>query len=249
MNVSSVTPRILRHLACLVAALGLVAGAAAQEVDYSRAEQFLGINNLISGAQVSPRWMEDDTRFWYRNATGSGYEFVLVDPVRNTQGPLFDHYRLAASMSLANDSSYVPNNLPFDSFRFLRHESAIGFRLGKIQFDCDITSYTCMLVDTLPDTRAFVMSPDSTWEVFARDHDLFMRPRGGGDTTQLTFDGEEFFAYGVTTPGPSQIRRDVPSPPSVRWSPDSKKLTVSRTDERGVELMHWISYTPQRPVH
>lgn len=249
MTRAFVVSRAFATLAYLAAGLGLATAVRAQEVDYARAEQFLYTNRLISGARVSPQWMEDDNRFWYRNATGSGYEFVLVDPVRNAQGPLFDHYRLAAAMSLANDTSYVPNKLPFNTFRFLRNETAIGFRLGKKQFDCDIRGYSCTLVDTLPDTRAFVLSPDSTWEAFAKDYNLFIRPRGGGDTIRLTSDGEEFFAYGVTAPGPSQIRRKTPQRPSVRWSPDSKKLVVSRTDERGVKLMHWISYTPQRPVH
>ena len=155
--------RCFTTLAYFAAGLGLATAARAQGVDYARAEQFLYTNRLISGAQVSPRWMEGDNRFWYRNATGSGYEFVLVDPVRNSQGPLFDHYRLAAAMSLANDTSYVPNKLPFNTFRFLRNETAIGFRLGKKQFDCDIRCYSCPIVDTLPDTHAFVLSLSSTW--------------------------------------------------------------------------------------
>ncbi len=229
--------------------LGVAGPAQAQQVDYTRAEQFLYTSQMIAGDQVQPRWMEDDNRFYYRNKTGSGYQFVLVDPVRNAQGPLFDHYRLAAAMSLANDTTYNPDKLPFSTFRFLRNESAIGFRVGKKQFDCDLLGYACVLADTLPDTRAFVVSPDSTWEAFAHENNLYVRPRGGGDTVQLTFDGEEGFAYGVTQPGPSQVRRRTATRPQVRWSPDSKRLVVTRTDERGVALMHWISYTPQRPVH
>ena len=58
--------------------------ALAQTVDYSRAERFLTWNTerIIAGAEVIPNWMEtgDTDRFWYRNNTGSGYEFVLVDP-------------------------------------------------------------------------------------------------------------------------------------------------------------------------
>ncbi|MGI9625977.1 MAG: DPP IV N-terminal domain-containing protein, partial [Longimicrobiales bacterium] len=35
----------------------------------------------------------------------------------------------------------------------------------------------------------------------------------------------------------------------VHWSPDSKRLLVQRQDQREVEHHHYISYTPQRPVH
>jgi dipeptidyl aminopeptidase/acylaminoacyl peptidase len=35
----------------------------------------------------------------------------------------------------------------------------------------------------------------------------------------------------------------------VRWAPDSRKLAVTRPDERHVAHMHYISYTAQRPRH
>jgi dipeptidyl aminopeptidase/acylaminoacyl peptidase len=235
----------------IMVALAVATPLPAQEVDYSKAERFLTWNasRSIAGDEVRPQWMADDNRFWYRNKTGSGYEFVLVDPVRNAQGPLFDHYRLAAAMSLAHDTTYQPEKLPFQSFRFLRNETAIEVKASKKRFDCDLTTYACLVLDTLPDDRAYVVSPDSAWEAFAHEHNLYLRPHGGGDSVQLTFDGEEFYAYGVTARSPSQVRRKTPRRPSLRWSPDSKKIAVMRTDERNVEQMHYISYTPQRPKH
>ena len=68
--------------------------------DYQRAERLLDWNttDLLAGVQVNPNWLRDGNRFWYRNNTGSGYEFNLVDPVRGTKAPVFDHARLAAAM-------------------------------------------------------------------------------------------------------------------------------------------------------
>jgi hypothetical protein len=66
---------------------------------------------------------------------------------------------------------------------------------------------------------------------------------------QLTTDGVEYYSYGTTMPRPSQLQRPAPVRPQLRWSPDSKKIAVLRTDERNVEHMHYISYTPQRPKH
>ena len=90
-------------LAALAVAVASPAPALAQTVDYSRAERFLTWNTqpLIAGANVSPNWTEtgDTDRFWYRNNTGSGYEFVLVNPAAATRDLLFDHYRLASAMS------------------------------------------------------------------------------------------------------------------------------------------------------
>jgi dipeptidyl aminopeptidase/acylaminoacyl peptidase len=241
-------------LPAIVLAGVVVGNASAQEIDYSRAEQFLNWNasNLISGDQVSPVWLEDGNRFWYRNKTGSGSEFVLIDPVRNRRSPVFDHARLAAALSVANDTSYEPHKLPFQSFDFVDSERAIEFNLSKKRFRCGLGSYHCVQTDTLPNSGAgFVASPDSVWEAFVKDHNLWIRPRAGGDSIQLTMDGEEFWSYGVTGPRPTQLlnRSPQPSRPQLRWSPDSKRIAVYRTDQRGVEHMHYISMTSQRPRH
>ena len=79
-------------------------------------------------------------------------EFVLIDPVRNTRALLFDHARLAAAMSIAKDSSYDPNKLPFRSFKFTndgKNEREIEFNASKKRFVCDIAAYRCTVSDTL----------------------------------------------------------------------------------------------------
>jgi dipeptidyl aminopeptidase/acylaminoacyl peptidase len=230
------------------------APAATQEVDYARAERFLTwhTTGLIAGDQVNPNWYEtgDRDRFWYRNKTGSGYEFVFVDPSNGTRRPLFDHYRLAASMSLANDTSYVPDKLPFSSFEFIEGESTIAFTAGQRRFECDIEQYHCTVGDTLPTRVPFVESPDGSWEAFVHDFNLFVRPSGGADSIQLTTDGERYYAYGYNEPSPQQqMQGSRPRRPQLVWSPDSRTLAVGRTDEREVEHMHYISYTSQRPRH
>lgn len=256
----------------LVAWLGLATAAVAQQVDYNKADRFLSWNTslLVSGDQVRPNWMLDKNRFWYRNKTSTGHEFVLVDPVRNSQGPLFDHYRMAAAMSLANDTSYVPEKLPFNTFKFIGNETAIEFTVGKKKFECHIRSYACTVEkadedEAEPPQRSgrgrfgaggggrFVVSPDSVWEAFAKDYNLYIRPLGGGDTTQLTTDGEKYWAYGFNEPRPNQQRQGGRAirnrRPNMSWSPDSRRIVVSRQDQRDVEHMHYISYTSQRPRH
>ena len=240
--------------AALAIAIASPAPALAQTVDYSRAERFLTWNTqpLIAGASVSPNWMEtgDTDRFWYRNNTGSGYEFVLVDPAAASRDRLFDHYRLASAMSLANDTSYVPEKLPFSTFRFGDTESEIEFTAGSRRFLCDIAEYACTVADTLPSRIAFVESPDGRWEAFAHEYNLYVRPAEGGDSIQLSDDGEKYYAYGYNEPRPNQQRQGAgPSAPTLAWSPDSRHIAVSRRDERDVEHMHYISYTPQRPRH
>lgn len=242
-----------------------VAQAQAQgTVDYHRAELLLGWHTspLVAGGAVSPNWILDTDRFWYRNNNGAGHEFTFVDPAANAKRPLFDHYRLAAALSMAADTSYVPEKLPFESFDFVdRDEDRIEFTAAKKRFECNIREYQCEVGDTLPDARPFVESPDERWEAFVMDHNLYVRPSASArqaaedeeappvDTIQLTADGEEFNGYGLNYPRPNQVKNKTPRRPSVHWSPDSKKLLVQRTDQREVEHHHYVSYTPQRTVH
>ncbi|MBV6521655.1 MAG: hypothetical protein MNPFHGCM_01799 [Gemmatimonadaceae bacterium] len=230
-------------------------GLAAQQVTYSRAEQLLNWNadRLVSGDQVVPRWMKDGNRFWYRNKTSVGAEFVLIDPVLNTRRLLFDHARLATAMSTASDTAFDGNKLPFQNFRFGKDgddESEIEFSAIRRRFLCNITSYRCTVGDTLPSEVPFVKSPDKRLEAFVVKNNLWVRnAETKRDSVQLTTDGVDYYAYGVSMPRPSQLQRPAPVRPQLRWSPDSKKIAVSRQDERGVEHMHYISYTPQRPRH
>jgi dipeptidyl aminopeptidase/acylaminoacyl peptidase len=252
--------RVRRRLsgrACFPTALSALlltaATATAQTPDYRRAEQFLSWNTatMVSGDQVNPVWLKDGNRFWYRNKTKAGSEFVLVDPVRASRAPLFDHARLAAALSLANDTSYEPHKLPFSTFDFVDGERAIEFNASKKRFRCELGSYRCTVGDTVANRMAYVGSPDSVWEAFVHQHNLYIRPKKGGDSIQLTTDGVEYWSYGVTAPRPQQLltRSAQNRRPSLRWSPDSKKIAVYRTDERRVEHMHYISMTSQRPRH
>lgn len=250
---------VVRSLAmCASVAVALLpnlaapAALAAQAADYARAERLLPWNTslLVSGDSVAPVWLPDGNRFWYRNKLPNSAEWVLIDPVRNTRTLVFDNTRLAAAMSVANDTSYAPAKLPFREFKFAadgKNERVIEFNASKKRFSCDVSIYKCTLSDTLPDQVPFVVSPDKKWEAFVHKDNLYIRPKGGGDSTQLTTDGVQYWSYGLNAPRPSELQKPVPRAPNLRWSPDSKKIAVGRMDERGVDLMYYISATSQRP--
>jgi dipeptidyl-peptidase 4 len=228
---------------------------AGAQVSYSRADQLLNWNTerLVSGDQVNPQWMLDGNRFWYRNKTANGAEFVLVDPVANARRLLFDHNKLAVAMSVANDTAYDANKLGFNTFKFTndgKNENEIEFNAAKKRFVCNITSYKCTAGDTLASDQPFVLSPDKTKEAFVHKHNLWVRSRGGKDSVQLTTDGVEYYSYGTTAPRPFQVFRPQGAQrPQLRWSPDGKKIAVHRADERNVAHMHYLSMTGPRVRH
>lgn len=245
-----------RALGAALVAVLLAAPAPAQ-VDYQRADlvrtaptRLLGVPDWLNGLGFgSPSWLRDSTRFWYRVPTARGAEFIVVDPVRSSRRPLFDNGRLAAALSVAGDTSFAPNQLPFRRFEFVRDESAIAFRVGKTRFECELATYRCAKVDTLAATPSWaVVSPDRKWEATSRRHDIWIRRTdpGARDSIRLTTDGEADFGYGLGAPETVMADPDQRQP-SLVWSPDSKKIAVLKIDERGVRKYPVYSSTGTSP--
>jgi len=221
--------------------------------DYARAEQFLFFNapRLTSGLTVTPRWVSD-TRFWYRNDVFGGHEFVMVDAAARTRAPAFDHDRLAAALSVAADTSYEADRLPFDEFEILAG-SRIRFHTAPTKrWDCDIAAYSCTGPDSIPKPTDELRSPDGSLAAFSRDEDLWVRETSGGAERQLSTDGETDFGYGVLPEGcctEITLRREGFEPPPVaEWSPDGSRIATHRYDERNVEELHLLEAATGRPI-
>ena len=177
---------------------------------YARAEQMLpwSTARLVFGDSVTPRWYRDGNRFWFRNTTRNGADFLVVDPAAGSARPLFDNARLAAAITIATDTSYDPNKLPFRTFKFAQDEQderRIEFHAGRKRVTCDIVAYACVAADTLPSDVPFVLSPDRKWEAFVNNYNVYVRSRDGRDTTQLTTDGTAGWSYGLNDPTPQQL--------------------------------------------
>jgi dipeptidyl aminopeptidase/acylaminoacyl peptidase len=235
---------------------GSVTSLGAQAVSYSRAEQLLDWNTrtLVAADEVRPSWLKDGNRFWYRNKTTNGSEYIVVDPAAGTRSQLFDHVKLARAMTIAGDTAWEAHKLPFQSFEFTNdgdNEKEIEFTANRKRYVCDIAAYRCTVGDTVPNKQRFVLSPDRKMEAFVSKGNVWVRSRNGTDSTQLTTDAVDYWQYGLTMPRPSELQfnRVGQRRPNLRWSPDSKKLAVIRQDERYVAHHHYVQYTPQRTRH
>ena len=217
---------------------------------YARAERLIGWNltPLVRGETSVPEWMGDGDRFWYRVQTAAGTRFFLVDPVARTRAPLFDAPRLAAAMSIANDTAYDAARLPFTTLEVRDEGRAIRFRANSKRFDCVLATYVCTVDAKARDMPSHhILSPDGNREAFIHKNDLWIQPAGGGDSTRLTTDGAEFHSYGEASPRPNQLLRGDRSTPWLEWSPDSRHIAVARHDERSLATMPMYSSTTTRP--
>ena len=80
-----------------------------------------------------------------------------------------------------------------------------------------------------------IRSPDGKRVAFVREHNLWVRDLATKKETQLTTDGEQYFAYATNNAGWTKSDR-----PIVLWSPDSSKIATFQHDGRKVGEMHLV---------
>src|SRR5437867_2283478 len=158
--------------------------------DYRRAERFLAENvkHLLFEGQVAPNWIEKSARFWYRNDTPTGKDFILVDAAQNTRGPAFDQEKLAASLSRQAGKQHQARALPFDRITISEDGRTLQFDVERTRWSCDLSTYECKPGKEEPGRgpgqregqagrgrRPDASSPDGKFTAFVRDHNLYVR--------------------------------------------------------------------------
>lgn len=217
---------------------------------YARAERFLPwhAGKLAFGLEIDPRWIGESDSFWHRAARRGGIGFIRVDADRGTQGPAFDHARLAASLSVASGVPVDPINLPFAEITFDDAQSTIRFSVGNDRWQCNLTNYLCSASSVEPPPPAIdaVRSPDGQWDAFCRDNNLWLRSVATGEERALTLDGEPGHSYGTALSSPlATAGLAEPDRPVAIWSSDSARLLSSRIDARSALFFHLVQSLPK----
>ena len=217
---------------------------------YAQAEQLLRHHRaeLVLGAKITPHWLADGSRFWYRVSTPAGPRFVLADPLAGIRTEAFDHDRLAKALAVAAGADIDPAALPM---------IAIEPSDGEIVFDalgrrwaCLLDSYECRCIDpTPPPSPLEVRSPDGRLAVYRAEGNLRVHRLEGEDDWQLTTDGDPDHDYGAN---PDYLmystllkRLGLPHlPPAVAWSPDGSRILTHRTVQACIRTAHLVEASP-----
>jgi dipeptidyl aminopeptidase/acylaminoacyl peptidase len=212
--------------------------------DYERAEKFLNYNTapLVSNGAVRANWLPDD-RFWYRNQTAAGHEFVLVDAAKAVKAPAFNHAAVAAALGAAMGKPVAAAALPFQAITFAADLQSFTFDADRKQWTCDVRGAKCASGDRQEPARNSVLSPDRKQAAFIRDYNLWVREVATGVEKQLTTDGVKDYGYATDNAGWRFSDRPV-----VAWSPDSKKIATFRQDQRKTGEMYLVNTTVGHPT-
>ena len=212
--------------------------------DYARAEQYLGYNTtpLVSHGPVQANWLPND-RFWYRNVTATGSEFILVDATRAAKAPAFNHAAVAATLTTALGRPVSAARLPFTQITFTADGQSFSFDNDTRRWTCGVQGAPCTSADRPARIPNSIASPDGKLAAFIRDYNLWVRDIASGADRQLTTDGIK--DYGYATDNAGWIRSDSPV---LVWSPDSKKIATFQQDQRKAGDMYLVNTVAGHPT-
>jgi dipeptidyl aminopeptidase/acylaminoacyl peptidase len=218
---------------------------------YRRAEAVLPSNvapKLRNGA-ITPIWLPDGNRFWYRRETPAGWEYVAVDPGRATRAAAFNHVRLAVALSKVLGVHIDSAHLPLDDLTFQdRNAGEIRFAAMARVITCKVASSECRVERPSGAAADLVVSPDGRQAAFVRDYNLWIKVLATGAERRLTDDGVDYFAYGRVPDSLSDVALKAQTtnlhlrPYGLDWSPDSRWLVVTRMDERAVANYPFVQF-------
>jgi dipeptidyl-peptidase 4 len=225
--------------------------------DYAAAERFMSYNvNPLAWQGVVRAQGLDDGRFWYRDASQSGINYILLDPAKGTRAAAFDQVKLAAALHAADGAiKDDPAHLALADLDFSEGDRLLTLTVAGAIFRCGLGANpeSCKQLSATqePSERPehadrqppLALSPNKKLGVFIRNWNLWMRDMDTGAETQLTTDGVKDYGYATDNAGWQHSDRAV-----LLWSPDSTKIATFQQDQRKTGEMYLVPVTNSHPT-
>ncbi len=223
----------------------------AQTANFELAERFTTqkMDKLMGTVDVFPRWIEDSDDFWYEYENADGTFWYYVDIESRSQRFLFDNEDLAGKLSEEFKRPFNAKDLDLKDFEYDTDLELFTFHVDSIEFTYSVDGSQLVKGDSLEPEKNepwATYSPDSTWIVYALDHNLYLMSSDTSDTTkhQLTEDGERWFSYQWDQGDEEGTEKKRAR---VWWFDDEQKLYAQRTDNREVDELWVINMLGKRP--
>ncbi|MDE5611296.1 MAG: DPP IV N-terminal domain-containing protein, partial [Odoribacter sp.] len=172
-----------------------------QKANFRQAEKFRKADSEVGSLNVTPHFLKGSDKFWYSYKTGEGTCWYFVDPGRGTKRLLFDNVRIAKELTRITYKPYSAKALPIRDIEFEKDQQTVKFKVGEFNYtyhtETGVLSQQDSIKSQKKDNKWATFSPDSSYMVFARNHNLYLMKAGDKDSVeiQLTTDGEPFYSY------------------------------------------------------
>jgi dipeptidyl aminopeptidase/acylaminoacyl peptidase len=243
----------MKRFSFFIPLIASIINAYSQEADFRTAEKFLDENLAakFGDLSVTPNWIENSDIFWYSFKTSAGKKFWYVNAGTRTKQALFENLYMAAELNKLTHHPYNELDLPIKDIKFEKKSTTrFTFLVDSIKFIFDISNQRLTITDTIRREKRKPVwpnySPDSTWIVYAKNHNLFMMKAKDRDSAeiQLTTDGERYYSFAGYGNSEDTIRnRKVRA--NVNWFKNSERFYIIRRDVRKVKDLFIIDVLAQ----
>ena len=220
----------------------LLLAAQGTTADYNRAfslqEKF---KDKVSHSNVTPQWIAGTDRFWYINYTSQGKTYMLVDARKKFRIALFDHIKLAETLSKASGKTIEIEKLTLAELRVSQSLDTLRFVNGGTNWVYIQPKDSIINAGKyIPPTSSYwgkfdyeregepLISPDKKLSVFTRNNNLFVKDLSTKVEKALSTDGVKDDYYST----------------NISWSPDSKKVVVMQIHAAEIRQLTLIESSP-----
>lgn len=224
--------------------LGLILFAQTTVEDYKRAfslnEKF---KDKVFYSGVNPQWIGKSNTFWYVSNTPESRVYTLVNALKKTKKPLFDHQKLAEALTKATDKKidaaklYLQNikaeNNDTLFFEYEQKQWSFAYKTAELKNEGPVRDRNRHpqrywgTVDEEKESRQ-AQSPDKAFTAFVKDHNIVLKNNTTAEEIQLTTDGKTDNYYSAY----------------LSWSPDSRKLAVMKIVPAEIRKLYMIESSP-----
>lgn len=220
-----------------------------QKADFKKAEKFRRAASEMGSLSVQPHFLKDKDQFWFSYRTSDGTQWYWVDPAKKIKRLLFDNEYMAQELTKITTKPYSIKSLPLRDLEFKKDGKTLKFVVDEFNYEYNIDSRLLAQKDSVKvkkrENHWGIYSPDSTYILFAKKHNLYLMKAGDKDSVeiQITHDGELFHSYASNERDTSSKRTWA----SARWFKDSKRFYTVKSDNRKVKDLWVIDVLAERP--
>ena len=274
---------------CAVLALGVSAVSFAQTAltatDYARAESKLApkMGPLIDHSVTQVTWLKNlsapqgGDRFWYRDVSNGVTTFMLLDAVKTTKAPAFDHTLMAAALNAVGIRNAAAGSLPISDIAYADNDATVVVTVRGERYKCATgAAYTCTK-EAIPPAHQQGAQPAVSTTGTQGNAGMSTNPvtaaplRPGRDEAVVSPDGKRaafirdwnLWVRDVATGEEKPLTTDGANNYGyatdnagwthsnravVVWSPDSKQIATFQQDQRKTGMMYTVTTNVGHPT-
>ena len=204
-------------------------------------------NDKVHYAPMNTEWIKDSHKFWFRQYTPQGIEYVWADADHSQTGQLINTKDLAAALTQQLGQTVNNKKLHLDKVQPNESLDTIDFRYAgfRWRYMPIIKKLTRLGPIRKPEKKRHWMeiddelngkpitSPDGTHTAYIQEYNLYVRQNATGRIRQLSNDGTRGNYYSCY----------------LQWSPDGTKILTKRIRPAIKRYVYYVESSPKDQLH